>query len=163
VQPKVTLTGVGRGFASADNDQNNVGGLVALESEDEFDVLEKEDDMLDAEIVGMDNEGSIGSEVDCPLIIGQSLSPFRKRGVNRLVIGVLSHSLSLSVQILCQPSQCLPYPHPQFTLSRVATFYYQTCTNPQHMSIENTCGGISCHVAHQKYTPLFLSLKSFLS
>ena len=47
--------GIGRGFASADNDENNVGGWVARESEDELDALEKEDNMLDAEIVGMDD------------------------------------------------------------------------------------------------------------
>ena len=76
--------GIGRGFASADDDENNVGGWVALESEDELDALEKEDDMLDAEIVGMDDEGSVGGEVDRPLVIGQSSSPFRKRGANGL-------------------------------------------------------------------------------
>ena len=78
--------GVGRGFASAvadaDNDENNVGGWDPLESEEELDALEKEDDVFDAEVAGIDDEGSVGGEVDRPLVIGQSSSPFRNRGAN---------------------------------------------------------------------------------
>jgi hypothetical protein len=68
--------------ADADNDENNAGGWDALESEEELDALEKEEDFFDAEMAGIDDEGSVGGEVDRPLVIGQSSSPFRNRGAN---------------------------------------------------------------------------------
>lgn len=95
--------GVGSGFtvaggADVDGDHDGdigAGGWVALESEEELEALEKEDDIFDAEMNGMDDEGSVGGEVDRPLVIGQSSSPLKKRDMNG--IGSDSHRMEVDV------------------------------------------------------------------
>ena len=72
-----------------------MGGWDALESEEDLDALEEEEDFFDAEMAGIDDEASVGGEVDCPLVIGQSSSPFRNRGANGIGQEVLHMDLSL--------------------------------------------------------------------
>ncbi|KAK2464910.1 hypothetical protein APHAL10511_002986 [Amanita phalloides] len=77
--------GVGGGFSVAgaadtdavgNEDGIGVGGWVGLESEEELDALEREDDQFD--LAEMDDEGSVGGEVDRPLVIGETSSPTKK-------------------------------------------------------------------------------------
>lgn len=72
-----------------------MGGWDALESEEDLDALEKEEDFFDAEMAGIDDEASVGGEVDRPLVIGQSSSPFRNRAANGIGQEVLHIDLSL--------------------------------------------------------------------
>ncbi|KAF8627919.1 hypothetical protein AX15_004169 [Amanita polypyramis BW_CC] len=76
--------GVGGGFTIAgitnpdtigNKEGVGVGGWVGLESEEELEALEREDDLFDAEMASMDDEGSVGGEVDRPLVIDQTSSP----------------------------------------------------------------------------------------
>jgi len=99
--------GVGSGFTvaggtEADGDHDGdvgAGGWVALESEEELEALEKEDDIFDAEMNGIDDEGSVGGEVDRPLVIGQSSSPLKKRDMN----GIGSDAYRMEVDLVDFP------------------------------------------------------------
>ncbi|KAF8625140.1 hypothetical protein AX17_006918 [Amanita inopinata Kibby_2008] len=89
--------GVGGGFAvagAADRDGIvtnakdggvGVGGWIGLETEEELEALEREDDEYDVEMGMTDEEGSVGGEVDRPLVIGQTSSPIRKKNLEMRV------------------------------------------------------------------------------
>ncbi|PFH45698.1 hypothetical protein AMATHDRAFT_71207 [Amanita thiersii Skay4041] len=71
VQSKHREAGEGEGMGTG----VGVGGWVGLESEEELQVLEREDDEFDVEMMDAadaDDEGSVGGEVDRDLVIGQA-------------------------------------------------------------------------------------------